>query len=58
MQRAAAEPQVPPLRFAPVGMTILLRGQLPFCRICPLLQNCHPDRSEAKWRDLRFLTRP
>jgi hypothetical protein len=25
-QERAAEPQVPPLRFAPVGMTILLRG--------------------------------
>jgi len=22
------------------------------------LQNCHPDRSVAKWRDLRFLPRP
>jgi hypothetical protein len=30
---AAGEPQVPPLRYAPVGMTILLRGPLLFRRI-------------------------
>jgi hypothetical protein len=44
--------QVPPLRFAPVGMTILL------CRReRPLQMKCHPDGSEAKWRDLLFIIR-
>ena len=37
----AAKPQVPPLRFAPVGMTILCSKPL---SVTP--QNCHPDRSE------------
>ena len=47
-QERAAEPQVPPLRFAPVGMTILLRGAN-YCCVASIrpLQNCHPDRSEA-----------
>jgi hypothetical protein len=40
--------QIPPLRFAPVGMTILLQGSdtVPLHLFRPL-QNCHPDRSEA-----------
>ena len=40
--------QVPPLRYAPVGMTILLQGSdtVPL-HLFRLLQNCHPDRSEA-----------
>ena len=51
------KPQVPPLRFAPVGMTILLRSaELQREKSDPQL-NCHPDRSEAQWRDLRFLFR-
>jgi hypothetical protein len=48
--------QVPPLRYAPVGMTILLQEMasravewLPTVK-----QNCHPDRSAAQWRDLLF----
>jgi hypothetical protein len=44
------EQQVPPLRYAPVGMTILLEEPLPVIQM-----NCHPDRSVAKWRDLLFL---
>jgi hypothetical protein len=48
--------QVPPLRFAPVGMTILLPGStgVPL-HLLRLQQNCHPDRSVAQWRDLLFL---
>jgi hypothetical protein len=56
--------QVPPLRYAPVGMTILLLvGDFKtilllvgdFDRISPIpRQNCHPDRSVAQWRDLLF----
>jgi hypothetical protein len=40
-------------------MTILLQGSdtIPFHLFRPL-QNCHPDRSEAQWRDLLFLLRP
>ena len=50
--------QVPPLRCAPVGMTILL-GQSTTIRLTgfeaiSLQQNCHPDRSAAQWRDLLF----
>jgi hypothetical protein len=41
-------------------MTILLQGDGPE-RLdeWPLMvpQNCHPDRSVAQWRDLRFLFR-
>jgi hypothetical protein len=49
------KPQVPPLRFAPVGMTILLRGLKDLLlELLRAQQNCHPDRSEAQWRDLRF----
>jgi hypothetical protein len=49
------KPQVPPLRFAPVGMTILLQGQRFLAGyLLRARQNCHPDRSEAQWRDLRF----
>jgi hypothetical protein len=52
--------QVPPLRYAPVGMTILLRESNGVAswreiRIRPH-QNCHPDRSVAQWRDLLFLS--
>jgi hypothetical protein len=39
------EPQVPPLRFAPVGMTILSCPHKPQREILTLPQNCHPDRS-------------
>jgi hypothetical protein len=49
-QEGSAELQIPPLRFASVGMTVLLERtkerakQFPWkCRL-PL---CHPDRSEA-----------
>ena len=38
--------QVPPLRFAPVGMTILLQGQVFSLKPLGTQQNCHPDRSE------------
>jgi hypothetical protein len=45
------KPQVLPLRFASVGMTIL------WVNLFSLFpQNCHPDRSEAEWRDLRLLS--
>jgi hypothetical protein len=50
------QPQVPPLRYAPVGMTILLHGLEYFSlNLLRARQNCHPDRSVAKWRDLRLL---
>ncbi len=39
------EPQVPPLRFAPVGMTILSCPQKLQRKILTPLQNCHPDWS-------------
>jgi hypothetical protein len=42
--------QVPPLRFAPVGMTNLFGAQ-----VISQQQICHRDRSEAQWRDLLFL---
>jgi hypothetical protein len=48
------EPQVPPLRFAPVGMTICRGGKYLSLKLLRTQQNCHPDRSEAQWRDLRF----
>jgi len=39
------KPQVPPLRFAPVGMTILLHGANYFSlKLLLAEQNCHPDR--------------
>ena len=41
--------QVRPLRYASVGLTLLLRELFP---IFPM--KCHPDRSVAKWRDLLF----
>jgi hypothetical protein len=41
------KPQVPPLRFAPVGMTILLCPQKVSGKYVTPQQNCHPDRSEA-----------
>jgi hypothetical protein len=65
------KPQFPPLRFAPVGMTILLgnwlgvlvnqrKPQVPQHSMgmhsSDYPQNCHPDRSEAQWRDLRFFS--
>ena len=37
------KPQVPPLRFAPVGMTILSRGQVFLAKALADTQNCHPD---------------
>jgi len=45
LERAAGRTG-PPLRFAPVGMTILLPGSdtVPLHLFRPL-QNCHPDRS-------------
>jgi hypothetical protein len=55
------EQQVPPLRYAPVGMTHLLdiggfylNTSLGFGISVPK-QMCHPDRSVAQWRDLLFL---
>jgi hypothetical protein len=44
---AGKEPQGPPLRFAPVGMTILLCAKSFSGKYLPPPQNCHPDRSEA-----------
>jgi hypothetical protein len=53
------KPQVPPLRYAPVGMTILFEGKwltrVGEVETSTLQKNCHPDRSVAQWRDLRFL---
>jgi hypothetical protein len=37
-------------------MTILLQGQVFSLKLLRAQQNCHPDRSEAQWRDLRFLS--
>jgi hypothetical protein len=54
------KPQIPPLRCAPVGMTILWDHSQPFVdrfATISVQQNCHPDRSAAQWRDLRFLFR-
>jgi hypothetical protein len=50
--------QVPPLRFAPVGMTILLQGQVFVAEALAVQQICQLDRSEAWWRDLLFLSGP
>jgi hypothetical protein len=38
------KPQVPQLRFAPVGMTIPLYAQVLQRDILTLEKNCHPDR--------------
>jgi hypothetical protein len=51
--RSLGEQQVPPLRYASVGMTNLLQMEL-LPRIIDLKITCHPDRSVAKWRDLLF----
>ena len=54
--------QVPPLRYAPVGMTLLfgtrMWGTKQLFRIEMLVpkRKYHPDRSVAKWRDLLFLS--
>jgi hypothetical protein len=65
-QERSAELQIPPLRFAPVGMTPLLyrAGHGPTAHqgekaasnsfFVRSSQKCHPDRSEAQWRDLLF----
>ena len=58
--RTEEKPQVPPLRYAPVGMTIL-SGPLTSLFLTvfgtiSLQKNCHPDRSVAQWRDLRFIS--
>jgi hypothetical protein len=37
-------------------MTILWRGKYLSLKLLRARQNCHPDRSEAKWRDLRFFS--
>jgi hypothetical protein len=37
------KPQVPPLRCAPVGMTILSRGQVFLAEALAAQQNCHPE---------------
>ncbi len=57
--------QVPPLRCAPVGMTIQLQGHLFSQQNCHPREghlvaqlNCHPDRSVAQWRDLNSLGLP
>jgi hypothetical protein len=42
---------------APVGMTILSRGRVFPLKPLRVQQNCHPDRSEAQWRDLWFPSR-
>jgi hypothetical protein len=52
------KPQISPLRYALVEMTILLQRSRSVARgetHHALKQNCHLDRSAAKWRDLRFL---
>jgi hypothetical protein len=48
------EQQVAPLRYAPVGMTILFGNRQFFRKTPSLQQTCHPDRSEAEWSDLLF----
>src|ERR1700722_15357963 len=45
--------QVPPLRFASVGMTLHF-----YPWIFNSKQKCHPDRSAAQWRDLLFPLMP
>src|ERR1700744_1326482 len=52
-------PQVPPLRFAPVGMAMVAWGQGFSPKILRSLHRhiCQPDRSEAQWRDLRSLSK-
>jgi hypothetical protein len=46
-EQPGKKPQVPPLRFAPVGMTILLQGKRFLVEALAAQENCHPDRSEA-----------
>jgi hypothetical protein len=49
--------QIPPLRFAPVGMTILLQDTVPLHLFRPL-QNCHPDRSVPEFPTTIWQRRP
>jgi hypothetical protein len=51
--QALGKPQVPPLRFAPVGMTIPLYAQVLQRDILTLEKNCHPD-----WRNHGPLAHP
>ena len=43
-----------PRSAAAVGMTIYLEVDDFYRKFAFLQQNCHPDRSVAKWRDLRL----
>src|SRR5271163_1199421 len=53
------KPSVPPLRFAPVGMTILSQGQVFLAEaLTGTTQNCHPDRSGPGFPISRCWQRP